>query len=208
MSTYVRNPPYFEGINQRPTDITDIDGARILGLFGDKITTDHISPAGSIKPSSPAGEYLLQHNVAVADFNQYGTRRGNHEVMMRGTFANIRIKNFMARDAAGNVKEGGLTVHYPSGEAHVDLRSRHALQGRGRAARRLRRRRIRQRLLARLGGQRHQAARRARRHRAVVRAHPPLQPRRHGHRAVRVRGRHQLAVARPQGRRGGEHPAA
>ncbi len=116
-STYVRNPPYFEGINQRPTDITDIKGARILGLFGDKITTDHISPAGSIKPSSPAGEYLLQHNVAVADFNQYGTRRGNHEVMMRGTFANIRIKNFMARDAAGNVKEGGLTVHYPTGEA-------------------------------------------------------------------------------------------
>ena len=116
-STYVRNPPYFEGINQRPTAITNISGARILGLFGDKITTDHISPAGSIKPSSPAGEYLLQHNVAVADFNQYGTRRGNHEVMMRGTFANIRIKNFMARDAAGNVKEGGLTVHYPSGEA-------------------------------------------------------------------------------------------
>ena len=117
LSTYVRNPPYFEGITQRPTAITNISGARILGLFGDKITTDHISPAGSIKPSSPAGEYLLQHNVAVADFNQYGTRRGNHEVMMRGTFANIRIKNFMARDAAGNVKEGGLTVHYPSGEA-------------------------------------------------------------------------------------------
>jgi aconitate hydratase len=116
-STYVRNPPYFEGINQRPTDITDIKGARILGLFGDKITTDHISPAGSIKPSSPAGEYLLEHNVSVADFNQYGTRRGNHEVMMRGTFANIRIKNFMARDSAGNVKEGGLTVHYPTGEA-------------------------------------------------------------------------------------------
>ena len=114
--TYVRNPPYFEGIVQRPTAITDIFGARILGLFGDKITTDHISPAGSIKPSSPAGEYLLQHNVAVADFNQYGTRRGNHEVMMRGTFANIRIKNFMARDAAGNVKEGGVTVHYPSAE--------------------------------------------------------------------------------------------
>ncbi len=115
-STYVRNPPYFEDILQRPTDITDIAGARILGLFGDKITTDHISPAGSIKASSPAGTYLLEHNVAVADFNQYGTRRGNHEVMMRGTFANIRIKNFMVRDAAGNTKEGGWTVHYPSGE--------------------------------------------------------------------------------------------
>ncbi|HWK32626.1 MAG TPA: aconitate hydratase, partial [Hyphomicrobium sp.] len=115
-STYVRNPPYFEDISSTPTPITDIRGARILGLFGDKITTDHISPAGSIKPSSPAGEYLKSHNVAVADFNQYGTRRGNHEVMMRGTFANIRIKNFMLRDAGGNVKEGGFTVHYPSGE--------------------------------------------------------------------------------------------
>jgi aconitate hydratase len=115
-STYVRNPPYFQGISKAPRAITDIVGARILGLFGDKITTDHISPAGSIKATSPAGEYLLKHNVAVADFNQYGTRRGNHEVMMRGTFANIRIKNFMAKDSAGNVKEGGLTVHYPSAE--------------------------------------------------------------------------------------------
>ncbi|WP_424959224.1 aconitate hydratase AcnA [Hyphomicrobium sp. 1Nfss2.1] len=115
-STYVRNPPYFEQIEKTPTPITDIKGARILGLFGDKITTDHISPAGSIKTASPAGKYLTDHNVAVADFNQYGTRRGNHEVMMRGTFANIRIKNFMVRDDAGNVKEGGWTVHYPSGE--------------------------------------------------------------------------------------------
>jgi aconitate hydratase len=115
-STYVRNPPYFEGISKRPSDITDVKGARILGLFGDKITTDHISPAGSIKPASPAGAYLLEHDVAIADFNQYGTRRGNHEVMMRGTFANIRIKNHMVRDDAGNVKEGGWTVHYPSAE--------------------------------------------------------------------------------------------
>ncbi len=115
-STYVRNPPYFETIDKTPTPITDIAGARILGLFGDKITTDHISPAGSIKVASPAGKYLLDHDVLVADFNQYGTRRGNHEVMMRGTFANIRIKNFMVRDAAGNTKEGGWTVHYPSGE--------------------------------------------------------------------------------------------
>jgi aconitate hydratase len=115
-STYVRNPPYFEGISKRPSEITDVKGARILGLFGDKITTDHISPAGSIKPASPAGAYLLEHDVAIADFNQYGTRRGNHEVMMRGTFANIRIKNHMVRDDAGNVKEGGWTVHYPSAE--------------------------------------------------------------------------------------------
>ena len=115
-STYVRNPPYFDGIGMTPIAVTDIVGARILGLFGDKITTDHISPAGSIKAASPAGAYLLGHDVLAADFNQYGTRRGNHEVMMRGTFANIRIKNFMAKDAAGNVKEGGFTVHYPSAE--------------------------------------------------------------------------------------------
>ncbi len=96
--------------------MSDVVNARILGLFGDKITTDHISPAGAIKAASPAGKYLLDHGVQPADFNQYGTRRGNHEVMMRGTFANIRIKNHMVKDANGNVKEGGLTIHYPSGE--------------------------------------------------------------------------------------------
>jgi len=115
-STYVQNPPYFRGMAKSPGAPTDIVGARILGLFGDKITTDHISPAGSIKAASPAGRYLLDNGVNPADFNQYGTRRGNHEVMMRGTFANIRIKNFMNTDADGNVKEGGNTVHYPSGE--------------------------------------------------------------------------------------------
>ncbi|CAN7697670.1 aconitate hydratase AcnA [Bosea sp. LjRoot237] len=112
-STYVQNPPYFQGINKTPTPVTDIVGARILGLFGDKITTDHISPAGSIKAASPAGHYLSEHGVAVADFNQYGTRRGNHEVMMRGTFANIRIRNHMM---GPNGREGGYTIHYPSKE--------------------------------------------------------------------------------------------
>ena len=114
-STYVQNPPYFQTIQKTPPAIGDIVNARILGLFGDKITTDHISPAGSIKQSSPAGQYLLDNGVAPADFNQYGTRRGNHEVMMRGTFANIRIKNHMVKDPTGNVKEGGLTLHQPSG---------------------------------------------------------------------------------------------
>ncbi len=112
-STYVQNPPYFVGMGKQPSGITDIVGARVLGLFGDKITTDHISPAGSIKAQSPAGEYLIDHDVAVADFNQYGTRRGNHEVMMRGTFANIRIRNHML---GPNGKEGGYTIHYPSKE--------------------------------------------------------------------------------------------
>ena len=115
-STYVQNPPYFTGISATPKVIGDITGARILGLFGDKITTDHISPAGSIKAASPAGKYLIDNGVKPADFNQYGTRRGNHEVMMRGTFANIRIKNFMAKDGTGAVKEGGFTIHYPSGD--------------------------------------------------------------------------------------------
>ena len=112
-STYVQNPPYFVGMAKGAGGITDIQSARVLGLFGDKITTDHISPAGSIKAASPAGKYLTDHHVAVADFNQYGTRRGNHEVMMRGTFANIRIRNFML---GPNGKEGGFTIHYPSKE--------------------------------------------------------------------------------------------
>jgi len=112
-STYVQNPPYFEGMQRRPQPSGDIKGARVLGLFGDKITTDHISPAGSIKAQSPAGKYLMDHDVSVADFNQYGTRRGNHEVMMRGTFANIRIRNHMLGE---NGREGGYTIHYPSKE--------------------------------------------------------------------------------------------
>ncbi|MCA4910485.1 MAG: aconitate hydratase, partial [Methylobacterium sp.] len=115
-STYVQNPPYFAGMSKTPKPITDIRGARILALFGDKITTDHISPAGSIKAASPAGAYLLERQVRPADFNQYGTRRGNHEVMMRGTFANIRIRNFAVKDEAGNTPEGGYAIHQPSKE--------------------------------------------------------------------------------------------
>jgi aconitate hydratase len=110
-STYVQNPPYFVNMNRKPEAVSDVKGARILAILGDSITTDHISPAGSIKKSSPAGEYLLKHNVTVADFNSYGARRGNHEVMMRGTFANIRIKNEMLDGV-----EGGLTKFVPTGE--------------------------------------------------------------------------------------------
>jgi aconitate hydratase len=115
-STYVQNPPYFDGMTMTPKPIEDIENARILALFLDSVTTDHISPAGSIRQASPAGRYLIEHQVRPADFNQYGTRRGNHEVMMRGAFANIRIKNQMVKDAAGAVVEGGYTIHYPSGE--------------------------------------------------------------------------------------------
>jgi aconitate hydratase len=110
-STYVQNPPYFEHMPKRSQPIEDIVDGRILGLFLDSITTDHISPAGSIKEDSPAGEYLRDHQVRPRDFNQYGTRRGNHQVMMRGTFANIRIKNQMLPGV-----EGGYTIHYPSKE--------------------------------------------------------------------------------------------
>jgi aconitate hydratase A / 2-methylisocitrate dehydratase len=110
-STYVQNPPYFSSMAKRPEAPSDIIDARVLGLFLDSITTDHISPAGSIKVDSPAGKYLVDHKVKPLDFNQYGTRRGNHEVMMRGTFANIRLKNQMVPGV-----EGGYTVHYPSGE--------------------------------------------------------------------------------------------
>ncbi|MDO9336067.1 MAG: aconitate hydratase AcnA [Caulobacteraceae bacterium] len=110
-STYVQNPPYFVGMDMQPSAVTDIVEARILGVFGDSITTDHISPAGSIKKASPAGEYLLQHQVRFEDFNGYGSRRGNHEVMMRGTFANIRIRNKITPDI-----EGGVTKHFPSGQ--------------------------------------------------------------------------------------------
>ena len=110
-SSYVQNPPYFEDIGQPPTPPTDVENARVLALFGDSITTDHISPAGNIKASSPAGTYLQSLGVAPEDFNSYGSRRGNHEVMMRGTFANIRIKNEMLGG-----EEGGNTLYQPSGE--------------------------------------------------------------------------------------------
>ena len=110
-STYVQNPPYFEGMTQEPEPVTNIEDARILSLFLDSITTDHISPAGSIKKDGPAGDYLVSHQVRPVDFNSYGARRGNHQVMMRGTFANIRIKNQMLDGI-----EGGMTRHFPSGE--------------------------------------------------------------------------------------------
>ena len=110
-STYIQNPPYFEGMSKEPGEIADIQGARVLALLGDSVTTDHISPAGAIKADSPAGEYLLVQGVQMSDFNSLGSRRGNHEVMMRGTFANIRLRNLMAPGT-----EGGVTVHQPSGE--------------------------------------------------------------------------------------------
>jgi len=110
-STYIRRPPYFDGMPDKPGPLKEITGARVLCLLGDSITTDHISPAGSIRPTSPAGQYLIAHGVQPPDFNSYGARRGNHEVMMRGTFANVRLKNRMAPGT-----EGPFTTHLPSNE--------------------------------------------------------------------------------------------
>jgi aconitate hydratase len=126
-STYVKNPPYFEGITAEPAPITDIAGARVLAVLGDSITTDHISPAGSIRKTSPAGEYLTERQIQQRDFNSYGARRGNHEIMMRGTFANIRIRNEMVPGV-----EGGMTVHHPSGEQMpiYDAAMRYKAEGR------------------------------------------------------------------------------
>src|SRR6266487_2565059 len=110
-STYVRKPPYFDGMTAEPAPVTDIHGARVLAMLGDSVTTDHISPAGSIKVDSPAGQYLSEHGVDRRDFNSYGSRRGNHEVMIRGTFANIRLRNLLAPGT-----EGGVTLKLPEGE--------------------------------------------------------------------------------------------
>jgi len=110
-STYVRLPPYFEGMSREPSPVEDIAGARCLVRVGDSVTTDHISPAGAIKPDSPAGQYLVEHGVERKDFNSYGSRRGNHEVMVRGTFANVRLKNLLVPGS-----EGTWTVHVPSGD--------------------------------------------------------------------------------------------
>ena len=125
-STYIKNPPYFDGMQMAIGRIEDIHGARLLGLFGDSITTDHISPAGNIKASSPAGKFLQSRGVAPTDFNSYGSRRGNDDVMVRGTFANIRIKNLMLGG-----EEGGNTIHFPSGDklAIYDAAVRYKAEG-------------------------------------------------------------------------------
>jgi aconitate hydratase len=125
-STYVRQPPYFEGMSPEPTSFEDIVGARCLVVLGDSVTTDHISPAGSISPASPAGKYLLEHGVERKDFNSYGSRRGNHEVMVRGTFANVRLRNLLVPGS-----EGTVTVHVPSGEEQTiyDASTRYLAEG-------------------------------------------------------------------------------
>ena len=171
-------------MTKTPGAVSDIKGARVLAVLGDSITTDHISPAGTIKKDGPAGQYLIAHGVPAKDFNSYGARRGNHEVMVRGTFANVRLKNLLAPGT-----EGGVTRHLPDGAlmSIFDASEKYAAEGvplvdpRGQG--------VRLRLVARLGGEGAAPARRARRDRRELRAHPPQQPGRHGHPAAPVRGR-------------------
>ena len=125
-STYVQNPPYFEGMTAQTSPTSDVKGARVLALLGDSITTDHISPAGSFKTDTPAGQYLVEHGVEAKDFNSFGSRRGNHEVMMRGTFANIRLRNQLAPGT-----EGGFTMNLLSGEVSTIYDASMAYQAKG-----------------------------------------------------------------------------
>ena len=194
-STYVKQPPYFEGMPaDAPEGFERIEGARVIALLGDSVTTDHISPAGAIKKDSPAGKYLIEHGVEPRDFNSYGSRRGNHEVMMRGTFANIRLRNLLAPGTEGGctIRDGEQKTIYDAAVAYADG---------GHAAVRAGRQGVRLRLVARLGRQGPAPARRALRDRRDLRAHPPLEPRGHGRAAAPVPRRRVGRVARPEGRR-------
>ena len=188
-STYVRRPPFFEDLPPEPEPVTDIEGARVLAMLGDSVTTDHISPAGSIKRDSPAGKYLIEHGVEPKDFNSYGSRRGNHEVMMRGTFANIRLRNQLAVRGI-RFPRAASRCHLAGDEEQMpiyDAAMRYIEAGH--AAGRARRQGVRLRLEPRLGREGHPPARRARGDRRELRAHPPLEPRRHGRAAAPVHGR-------------------
>src|SRR4051812_2929825 len=166
-STYIKHPPYFEGMPPTPGAVTEITGARVLALLGDSITTDHISPAGSIKKDGPAGRYLIGLGVDPKDFNSYGARRGNHEVMVRGTFANTRppppphpggegprpLPHPPPQEPAGPRHRGGRHPPPPRRPGDVDLRRGHAVRGREGPPHRAGRQGVRQRLVSRLGSQ-------------------------------------------------------
>ena len=184
-STYIAHPPYFDNMPKEPGPLTDIVMARELAILGDSITTDHISPAGSIKKDGPAGEYLLEHQVRPAEFNSYGSRRGNHEVMMRGTFANIRIRNEMVPGI-----EGGMTKHLPDGKVMPIYDAAMLYQKEGVPLVIVAGKEYGIGLVARLGGQGHAAPGRARGDRRELRAHPSLEPRRHGRAAAAIQARH------------------
>ncbi len=182
-STYIQRAPYFDDMDVKPAPVEDINHARVLAVLGDSVTTDHISPAGSIKKDSPAGKYLQEHGVKPADFNSYGSRRGNHEVMVRGTFANVRLRNRLVQT------EGGFTRHLPTNTemSIFDASKKYRADGTP---------------LLILAGKEYgsgssrdwaakgpRLARSSRRNRRELRAHSPLQPGRHGHPAAAVRRR-------------------
>ena len=198
-STYIANPPYFEGMGMQPDPVADIVDAKLLALLGDSITTDHISPAGSIKADSPAGQYLMEHQVSRDQFNSYGSRRGNHEVMMRGTFANIRIRNEMTPGV-----EGGVTRYDGEVMPIYDAAMRHKADGTPLVV-------VAGKEYG-TGSSRDWAAKgtlllgRARGDHRELRAHPPVQPDRHGRPAAPVRaGRHPHDVGHGR-RRDLHHP--
>ena len=167
-----------------PAPVAPIVKARVLAVLGDSITTDHISPAGSIKPDSPAGRYLIEHGVSVADFNSYGARRGNDEVMVRGTFANIRLRNRLAPGT-----EGGWTRHLPDGEQMTIFDASRRYQAEGIPLAGAGGQGVRLGLVARLGRQGAAAAGHPGRHRRELRTDPPVQPGRHGDPAAPVQAR-------------------
>ena len=183
-STYVRKPPYFEGMPADPEPVSDISGARVLALLGDSVTTDHISPAGSIKPGTPAAQYLDEHGVERKDYNSYGSRRGNHEVMIRGTFANIRLRNLLLDDSLGRL--------HP--RLHPGRRRRRSSTTRRKTMRHKTFRwwcsaaRSTAPVRRGTGRPRAPAAGCAGGDRRVVRAHPPVQPDRHGRDPAAVPG--------------------
>ena len=189
-STYVKNPPYFLDMKVEPPPVAPIVKARVLAVLGDSITTDHISPAGSIKADSPAGRYLIERGVSVADFNSYGARRGNDEVMVRGTFANIRLRNRLAPGT-----EGGWTRHLPDGEQMTIFDASRRYHRRGSPADRDRGQGIWLGFVARLGGQGAAVAGHPGGHRRKLRAHPPVEPGRHGDFAAPVQARRERRVA-------------
>ena len=193
-STYIKRAPYFDDLVNPATHVKDFSGVRALAVLGDSITTDHISPAGNIAKDSPAGHYLISLGVKPGDFNSYGARRGNHEVMVRGTLANIRLRNLMAPGT-----EGGWTTHVPSKRADVYLRRLGEVPERRRAAADHRGEGIRIGFLARLGGEGRAAAGREGRDRRELRAHSSFEPGGHGRAAARVPGGAEPRVARVNG---------
>ena len=182
---------------REPGPVEDIVGARCLVTLGDSVTTDHISPAGSIKPDSPAGRYLVEHGVERKDFNSYGSRRGNHEVMVRGTFANVRLRNLLVPGS-----EGTWTVHLPTGEEMTIFEAAERYLAEGMPLDRARGQGVRLGLVARLGGEGAEAPRRAGGDRGELRADPPLEPPDDGRAAAPVPARREPRVARADRPRG------